>query len=134
MPIPPLPGTDVRRAAGPEPLRRRPVAPGRALAIKRRTINFLLVFATVVLVVDALVGEKGLLQTLKVRRQHQELAASVDALRRENAALRETVNRLNDDPSTIESVARQELGLIRPGEVLFIIKNAAPANVAQSPR
>ena len=106
----------------------------RTSVIKRRTINFLLVFATVVLIVDAMVGEKGLLQTLKVRRQHQELAASVDALRRENAALRQTVTRLNEDPSTIESVAREELGLIRPGEVLFIIKNAAPANVAQPPR
>jgi cell division protein FtsB len=37
------------------------------------------------------------------------------------------VRRLNEDPSLIESLARQDLGLLRPGEVLFIIKDVTPA-------
>jgi cell division protein FtsB len=31
--------------------------------------------------------------------------------------------RLRDDPAAIEEQARRELGLIKPGEVLFIIKD-----------
>ena len=34
------------------------------------------------------------------------------------------MRRLNEDPATIESVAREQLGLIRPGEVVFILKDA----------
>ena len=127
MPIPVSPGTEPRRPAGPEPLRRKAVRPAPTSAIRRRTVHFLLVFVTIVLVVDSLVGERGLLQSLKVRRQHAELAASVDSLRRENARLREKVRRLKEDPGEIESVAREELGLIRPGEMLFIIRDAKPS-------
>lgn len=127
MPIPAPPGTEPRRPAGPEPLRRKAVRPARRCAIWRRTVHFLLVFVTIVLVVDSLVGEKGLLETLKARRQHRELAVSLDALRRENGRLRDVVRRLNEDPAMIESVAREELGLIKPGELLFIIRDVKPA-------
>ncbi len=81
---------------------------------------------TLVLIIDALVGEKGLLETMRASRQHQELTASIERLRLENNRLREQVGRLRDDPATIESVAREELGLIRPGELLFIVKDAKP--------
>ena len=72
---------------------------------------------------DALVGEKGLMQSMNARRQYQQLEASLEELRRENAALREEMRRLSEDPATIESLARQDLGLIRPGEVVFILKD-----------
>ena len=40
---------------------------------------------------------------------------------------REQVRRLTEDPSAIEEIARRELGLIRPGERVFIIKDLPPA-------
>jgi cell division protein FtsB len=82
---------------------------------------------TLVLVIDALVGEKGLMETLRARRQYRELSGSIDRLRGENARLREEMRRLREDPRTIESLAREELGLIRPGELLFIVKDARPS-------
>jgi cell division protein FtsB len=33
------------------------------------------------------------------------------------------VKRLKDDPAAIEELARGELGLMRPGEKLFIVKD-----------
>jgi cell division protein FtsB len=80
----------------------------------------------VVLGVDALVGEKGLTENLRARRASRELMADVDRLRAENATLREQVRRLREDPAAIESVAREELGLIRPGELLILLRNAKP--------
>ena len=105
--------------------KREPKAP--ASPARRKTLQLLLAFVTLVLVIDALVGEKGLLETMRARRQHAELTASIDRLRGENAQLREETRRLREDPSAIESLARQELGLIRPGEVLFIVRDAKPA-------
>lgn len=96
-------------------------------ATRRRTLQMLLVFVTLVLVINALVGERGLTETLRARKQHQELVTSIDRLRAENARLRDEARRLRSDPSTIEALARQELGLIRPGEMLFIVKDAKAA-------
>ena len=48
-------------------------------------------------------------------------------LRSENARLHDTAERLRTDPSTIESLARETLGLIHQGEVLVVVKDVAPA-------
>ena len=40
--------------------------------------------------------------------------------------LREQVSRLTDDPAAIEELARDELGLMRPGEKVFIVKDLKP--------
>lgn len=112
-----------RRSAGVEPLRRQRVTAGRPAAWRRRGLHLLLVFVALVLVVDALVGEKGLLESMRARRQYRNVAVSLENLRRENARLRDEARRLREDPAAIESLAREELGLIRPGEVVFILKD-----------
>ena len=114
----------------PEVRRRVRQPPPVAGQPRRRTLHLLLGFVTLVLVINALVGERGLMETLRVRRQHQALVASIHQLRAENGRLREDVRRLKSDPATIEAIARQELGLIRPGELLFIIRDGRPAPAA----
>jgi cell division protein FtsB len=101
-----------------------PPSPHRPLW--RRAVNYLLMFATAVLVVDALVGERGLVATTRARRQAAELQADVDRVRAENEQLRETAKRLINDPTAIELVAREKLGLIREGEILVIVKDVKP--------
>jgi cell division protein FtsB len=102
---------------------RKPAARAAAETPKRRLVHVLLLFVSCVLVVDALVGDKGLMETLRARRRQGELQIQLDRLRQENAALRERARRLREDPRAIEEVARRELGLIRPGELLFIIRD-----------
>jgi len=92
----------------------------------RRIVQLLLLFVGVLIVVDALVGDQGLLVMLRARRQHDELAAAIASQRAENARLREEARRLTEDPAAIEEVARRELGLIRRGEKVFIIKDLKP--------
>lgn len=123
--MPPVsePRPDTRRPSGPEPLRRKRTLPAPTAAIRRRSVRILLVFVTLVLIVDALVGEKGLLETMRARRQYREAASQLATVRRENAQLREGARRLKEDPDAIESLAREQLGLIRDGEILFIIKD-----------
>lgn len=119
----PIDLTAASRGTGAEPLRRKRVLrPGPSL-LRKRGLHLLLIFVTMVLIVDALIGEKGLMQSMDAKRQYRQLQGSLEDLRRENATLREEMRRLNEDPSTIESLARQDLGLIRPGEVVFILKD-----------
>ena len=122
----------VQDVAPPSPRRKAQApAPSVSPAKRRRTLQMLLVFVTVVLVINALVGERGLTETLRARKQPQELVAAIDRLRAENARLKDEARRLRSDPSTIEALARQELGLIKPGEMLFIVKDAKPAQAGQ---
>ena len=127
MAIPLEPRPSSRRENGPEPLRRKrvqPVAP--ASPLRNKVIARLLIFATVVLMVDSLVGDKGLIERLHARRKYVEMEASLNELKAKNAALRKYAQELKESPDAIESIAREELGLTRPGEILFIVRDAKP--------
>lgn len=80
-------------------------------------------FVASVLLVNALVGDRGLMQTIRARRANAAAAGDLQRLKQENARLREQARRLRNDPRTIESVARGELGLVRPGEILVTLKD-----------
>jgi cell division protein FtsB len=79
----------------------------------RRAVQYLLVFVGCVLVLDALVGEKGLLEMLKKRQEYRALEQSLTDIR------------------AIEDLARRELGLIKPGEKLFILKDVPPTDTSR---
>ena len=109
----------------PEPLRRRSRTPVAASPSRWRSrlLQYGLAFVTIVLIVDALVGDKGFVDTLRARRQYRDAASGLAQKKQENARLREEIRRLREDPARIEAVAREELGLMRPDEVLFIIRD-----------
>ena len=92
----------------------------------RRFVQMLLFFVASVLVANAVVGERGLLDSLDARRTNRRLSAETDSLRQENARLREEARRLREDPHTIEHVAREELGMIKPGELVFLLRDRRP--------
>ena len=60
---------------------------------------------------------------LRVRGQYAALASTLARERAENARLADQARRLREDPTAVEEVARRELGLIKPGEKVFIIKD-----------
>jgi len=102
-----------------------PPRPGRA----RWIVHLLLMIVASAVVVDALIGDRGLVAMLRARHEYDELSASIARQRAENTRLRDTVRRLREDPAAIEEIARRELGLIRPGEKVFIVKDAPPAAI-----
>jgi cell division protein FtsB len=107
----------------PAPKRRTP-KPKRPGGRNRRIVHWVLLFVASVIVVDALVGDRGLVAILRARQEYDELSGSIARQRTENARLRDMIRRLREDPAAIEEIARRELGLIRPGERVFIVKDA----------
>jgi cell division protein FtsB len=103
----------------PKPAPKRRTPKPKPPAYKRRIVHLLLLFVASVIVVDGLVGDRGLLAMLRARQEYDALSASIARQRAENARLRE-------DPTTIEEIARRELGLIKPGERVFILKDVPP--------
>jgi cell division protein FtsB len=102
-------------------------------ARSRRMVGLLLLVVGGAIIVDGLVGERGLVAMLRARQEYDGLSATIGRQRTENARLREEARRLSEDPAAIEEVARRELGLIKPGERLFIIKDIPPAKPSAEP-
>jgi cell division protein FtsB len=100
--------------------------PSRRASRGKRIARWAVVFFALAVIVDAIVGDRGLLAMLQAREQYDAAVAALDQQRAENERLRDEVQRLNDDPAAIEELARGELGLMRPGEKLFIIRDLQP--------
>ena len=105
--------------SNPPPLSRVPTA--------QRLVTIVLFIATAALVVNVLVGARGLPAVMKARSDHRSVSAELQRMREENHRLRQEVLRLRSDPGAIEELARQELGFISPGEKVFIVRDARPA-------
>jgi len=90
---------------------------------RRRRIESALFAIGCLLLLDSLIGERGVVTTWRARasveKQQQEL---VDA-QAEGERLADELQRLTDDPATIEDIARRDLGLMKPGEKVFVIKD-----------
>ncbi len=94
----------------------------------------MLIFIGCVIAVDALVGEKGLPGMIQARQQYRAALVSLAEAKAENARLRERARQLREDPAVIEEHARRDLGLIRPGEKLFIIRKMPAPDSPPAPR
>jgi cell division protein FtsB len=64
-------------------------------------------------------GERGLVNLVRTRRQAEALLAEAARLKEENRRLREEIQRLRSDRGYIERLAREELGMVKPGELVF---------------
>lgn len=87
-------------------------------------VRRVLVFACCVLAMDALFGESGLAERVRARHAYLAATARLHQLRTDNAALREQARQLQEDPRAIEAVARGELGMVRPGEILVVVNHS----------
>jgi cell division protein FtsB len=89
----------------------------------RQFWSYAALFAATVLLGSGLFGERGLMDTIRANRAAAAAARDLEQLKRDNAALRARARLLRNHPATIELVAREELGLVRPGEILVTIKD-----------
>ena len=82
-------------------------------------ISALLLIATVVVLGSALFGRQGARHLGRLRAERRQVAEATFALLRSNAQLRDDIERLRHDERLMEQLARRQLGLVRPGELVF---------------
>ena len=71
-------------------------------------------------------GEYGTQDWFQLRRDLAAERAALDSLKAETDSLARELRLLERDPATQERVARERFGMIRPGELLFIIEGDTP--------
>lgn len=64
-------------------------------------------------------GERGLLTMWRKQRAVAELVQDIEAIERENARLVHEIQHLRNDMGHIETIAREELGLVKSNELVF---------------
>jgi cell division protein FtsB len=73
----------------------------------------------VAMVLGIVLGDRGVGRLVALSRDLIRLEAAVGKLADDNRRLAAEAARLRDDPRELEAVARRELGLVAPGEVVF---------------
>lgn len=86
----------------------------------------LLVIFVVVLLVHDIFGQHGYLVMRRKQQEIRKVNAELDRLNKENAALEQNVKDLKTDPQTIRKIAREELGLAKPGEIIIKLPAQPP--------
>jgi cell division protein FtsL len=84
------------------------------------------VIALIALAVGSVFGDRGVLNMVNERDKVDSLRVELEELRAENARLSSEIRDLRQSPRAIERLAREELGLARPDETVFLIRESSP--------
>lgn len=104
---------------------------------KRRRFDTILYTAVALilaaLVIDGVFGAHGLIATYRLHLQVGQTRQKIQQLDRENQEFTKQAQQLKSDPSAIERVARERMGLVKPGELVFKVppNPASKANTTQ---
>jgi cell division protein FtsB len=85
----------------------------------RRNANWFLAAALAVLLLQDVFGTHGVLAMRRAQKEAATVKKEIDLINEENRQLQGRVKALKTDPQAIERIAREEMGLARPGEYIF---------------
>ena len=94
--------------------------------ISRRHLLYVLGGLILVLAVVTVVGERGAIHLWRLRGEKNRIDEQNYRLQKENEALRQRVSRIRNDNHYLEKLAREELNLVRPGEVIYRFPKSKP--------
>ncbi len=103
-----------------------PVAAGSLRQIPSWIFLAMILVATVGICATVIVRSRTELKASSV--EYARITGEIDSMRRANAALQLQVRRMASDPSTIESAARERLGMVRPNDIVVPIQAIGPGS------
>lgn len=94
--------------------------------ISQRHLLCLLGGLILLLAVVTVVGERGAIHLWRLRGEKSRIDEQNYRLQKENEVLRQRVSRIRNDNHYLEKLAREELNLVRPGEVIYRFPKSNP--------
>jgi cell division protein FtsB len=98
-----------------------------------------LILVCVALIVHEIFGDHGYLALRREKQQHELLQQQIQQLQDENQKLEKQIKALKSDPQAIEKLAREQMRLARPGEIIYTLPDkdpkaeAPPASAKENP-
>ena len=99
----------------------------------RRNARYFFALAFFLLLLQDVFGTHGLVAMRRSKIQIQAVQAQIQQLDQENQELQQRIHSLRTDPAAIEKIARDRMGLARPGEMIFQIPDSPNSRAPQSP-
>lgn len=87
----------------------------------RRNLLWLLLAGLGLLILQDVFGTHGVLAMRRAQHEAVHEQEEIDRINQENIELQSRVKSLKTDPAAIERIAREQMGLARPGEYIFKI-------------
>jgi cell division protein FtsB len=92
--------------------------------ISQRHVLYLLAGLILMLIMFTIIGERGAVHLWRLRGEKSRIDEQNYRLQKENEFLRQRVSRIRQDNHYLEKLAREELNMVRPGEVIYRFPNA----------
>ena len=102
-------------------------------SIPQRWLIYLFSALIVLLALITVIGERGVLHLWRLRGEKNRLDEQNFRLQKENEALRQRIYRIRNDNAYLEKLAREELNLVRPGEIVYRFSNPGNRPAHQKP-
>lgn len=99
----------------------RGISANDVLAYARKNTRQILALALFALFVHDIFGPHGFIAMRRTQREIDLIHEQIVKMNEQNKALTDQVSSLKSDPKSIERIAREEMGLARPGEMIFKI-------------
>jgi cell division protein FtsB len=100
----------------------------------RRNLSWFIAAGLALLLLQDVFGNHGVLAMRRSQQEAREVQRQINQMNEENRQLEERVKALKTDPQAIERIAREEMGLARPGEYIFKLPpKPADGSTAASP-
>jgi len=74
----------------------------------------------------SVLGNRGLVRLYQMHQERTALEREVEQLGAANARLADEIRSLRTERGGVERIAREELGLVKPGELVYEFRPAAP--------
>lgn len=88
-----------------------------------RGLKFTVLFTLLLAIYTVLFGENDIFKYFDKVKTRNELLSQVESLKSENKKLQRTIDYLQNDPFYIEKKARENLGLIKEDEEVYVLVN-----------
>ncbi len=99
---------------------RRAMVPWRFLRVFRKKYLFYLVGFIAIVLFFIIFGGRSLMQIYHLKEEREKIRIANARLRAENEKLAAQIERMkNNKKEEVEKIAREELGLVRKGEVVY---------------
>lgn len=106
-------------------------------AREQRNMKFALVLiaflSAVFLLFTSLLGDKSLFQLHRMERARKGWGRENVALVKENRRLREKIRAARHDPFVVEKIAREELGMVRKDDIVYLFNSPRIRNADDLP-
>ena len=92
------------------------------VSLKRKALSLALFLIVAASMLNALFGDRGLLELLRARQEIESLDREIATLRTQNQGLLGEIRDLKTSPLAVERLARENLALVKPGEIVLLIR------------